>query len=78
MEVIGGEPDLIPDSICQGVQVRLIHLCEDARMCLDQVVIGMGEMVGELLGSRCFHCLVFNTHMRGISTSELERGELHG
>ena len=46
-------------------------------MCLDQVVIGTGEAISELLGGRCFHYLVFDTHMRGVGTGELEWGELH-
>ena len=77
MEVIGGKPDLILNGICQGVQAGLIHLCEDAGVCLDQVVISVGEAICELLGSRGLHCLVFHAHMGGVSTSELEWGELH-
>ena len=45
-------------------------------MHLDQVVIGTGEAICELLGSRCFHCPVLNAHTWGVGTSELEGGEL--
>ena len=45
---------------------------------LYQVVIGIGEVISELLGGRCFHCPVFNAHMGGISVSELEGGKLCG
>ena len=75
-EVIGGEPDLISDGVCQSVRVRPICLCEDTGVRLDQVVIGTEEAICEFLGSRSFHCLVFNAHPRGVSTSELEGREL--
>ena len=47
-------------------------------MCLDQVVVGMGKVICELLGSRCFHCPVFNAHARDVGLGKLERGELRG
>ena len=47
-------------------------------MHLDQVVIGMGKVIHELLGSRCFHCPVFDAHVRRVGVSELDREELCG
>ena len=55
-----------------------ISLHEDASMCFDQVVIGVGEAICEVLGSWSFDSMVLHAHARGICVSELERGELHG
>ena len=78
VEVVGGEPDLFADGIGWHVQARLICLSKDTGMCFDQVVIGMGEVVSELLGSRYIHCLVCKAHMGCVGVSELERRELCG
>ena len=56
--------------------MRPVHLGEDVRVSFDQVVIGSREMVSEFLHRGGFHCPVFHTHVQGIGTGELERGEL--
>ena len=78
MKVTSGQPDLIADCICQHVLMRPIHLSEEVRMHLDQVVVGMGEVVSELLSSKCLHHSVLKAHLGCVGASQLERGELCG
>ena len=77
MEVIGGEPDLISDGICWSIQTMLIGLHEDARMRLDQVVIGAGEAVCKFLRCWGFCHMGLCSHTRRVCASELEGRELY-
>ena len=45
-------------------------------MSFDQVVIGLREMVSELLCCGCLCSAVLNAHAWDVGTSELERGKL--